>query len=375
MRLRKVVVLFAVLLLLFLTTTAVLAAQTTGGTVVESGETVNNEIVLFGEDLTVQEGATVTGDVVLFGGNAVIAGAVTGDVVLFGGNAEVTGTVTGDIVLFGGDLTPGDTAVFTGDCALLGGHLDESAANCETIPLNPAMMAAFTRIAPRADQGTASGANRPAESVSFGRLAGLVGQTLLMALLAFGVASAMPDRLTRVAQMAQRKPMASGVVGLLTAVAVPSLIFLLTLLSTLLLIVCVGILGYPIVFALTVGLVAAMLIGWVAIGSMTGRWLAERFNLGARRLPVTAALGTAVLTLGIGSLSFVPFIIGEWMLNIIVGSIGLGAAALTRFGSRPFLLGAGYKTVIENPISEDPDKITAVLETLPVDEPADWKGS
>ncbi len=361
MKQKRVIILSSVLLLLILTTTAVLAAQPPEGTVIASGETVNNEIVLFGEALEIQEGATVTGDVVLFGGNATVAG-----------------TVTGDIVLFGGDLTAENTAVITGECALLGGDLKdltETAVTCDTVPVGSALTAALAGVASETDPQERVEPRSPVDRPLFGRLAGTVGQTLLMTLLAFGVASILPNHLTRVEYVVQRKPMTSGVVGLLTAVAVPSLIAILALASTVLLIVCIGILGFPIVFLLAAGLAASMVLGWVAMGSLTGRWLADKLNLENRRLPVTAALGTAVLTFSVGLLGALSFMSGEWLLNVIIGSIGLGAATLTRFGTRPFPLRAGWSKVVENPITENPNKIMAVLETLPVDDPADLKNS
>lgn len=363
MKQKRVIIIASVLLLLILTTTAVLAAQTPEGTVVASGETVNNEIVLFGENLEIQAGATVEGDVVLFGGNAAVAG-----------------TVTGDIVLFGSNLTAENTAVITGECVLFGGSLDdmtETGITCDTVPINATITAAFAGIAPDMEKDPQENPEHlpPTDRSFFGRLAGTVGQTLMMTLLAFGVATVLPNHLSQVEYAVQRKPMASGIVGLLTAVAVPALIIVLTFFSALLLIVCIGILGFPIVFALAVALAYGMTLGWVTMGSLTGRWLADKLNMADRRLPVTAALGTAVLTFSIGLIGALPFMTGEWLLNVIIGSIGLGAAMLTRFGTRPYPLSAGWKKVVENSITEDPDKITAVLETLPVDDPAGLKNS
>jgi hypothetical protein len=62
--------------------------------------------------------------------------------------------------------------------------------------------------------------------------------------------------------------------------------------------------------------------------------------------------------------------VGEGLLTAIIGSIGLGAVALTRFGTRPY---PAYNRVVEAPVKEDPDKVTAVLETLPVEDATDLK--
>jgi hypothetical protein len=153
--------------------------------------------------------------------------------------------------------------------------------------------------------------------------------------------------------------MASGAVGVLTAVAVPSLVVLLIPVSLILLLVCIGLLGFPIIFALLLGLVAGAVFGWIAIGDLFGRWLAEPLKLKNRSLAVTASLGTVVLTFVISLLGVFPFVVGEGILAFLVMSIGLGAAALTQFGTRR------YPAVI---VHQDEAKVTAVLETLPAED-------
>jgi hypothetical protein len=357
MKLKQLTIISSVLLLLILTTGAVWAAQPPDKTVVESDEIIRNDIALFGEDLEIQDGAEVHGDVALFGGNAVIAG-----------------TITGDIVLFGGNLTAANTAVIDGDCALLGGELideTELGVNCTNVTFGPNFIPALPQFAASLDNSEISVSRPSAGSQFFSGLAEAAGQTLVMGLLAFGVASLLPNHLVQVEEVVRRKPMASGLVGLLTATAVPLLIALLAVTSAILVLVCVGILGFPIVFLLAVGLAGAMMLGWITMGDLVGRWLAEKFNLNNQNLPTTAVLGTVVLTLGIGLLSAIPFMIGEGFLAIIIGSVGLGAATLTRFGTRPYPLHAGYAAA--GSAAVDPDKITSILETLPVEDTADLK--
>ena len=367
MKQKRIFILFMVFLLLLVSTSAVLAQD--GGTVVEADETIRNDIALFGEDLTIKEGATVKGNVALFGGNATISG-----------------TVDGDIVLFGGNLTAESTAVIDGNCALLGGNLTddtEAGINCTTASFGAGFAPLFSEIAAQVDRPTppipgpgdvSTTVHRPsAAGQFFGGIAEAAGQTLVMALLAFGVASLLPNHLKEAEAVVRQKPMTSGIVGMLTAVAVPVLIALLAVTSAILVLVCIGILGFPIVFLLGVAFAAAMVFGWITMGDLVGRWLAEKMNLQNRTLPVTAALGTAALTFGIGLIGALPFIFGEGLLTVIIGSIGLGAATLTRMGTRPYPLSAGYTPSTGNPITENPDKINTVLETLPVEDVDDLK--
>ncbi len=367
MKQKRIFTLLTVFLLLLVTTSVVLAQS--DGTVVEADETIRNDIALFGEDLTVEEGAIVKGNVALFGGNAIISG-----------------TVDGDIVLFGGNLTATSTAVIDGDCAILGGSLTDDTdegTNCTAASFGDSFAPAFSEFAsqfdftpptpPEVPQIPNVEYRRPsAVSQFFGGVAETAGQTLVMALLAFGVASLLPNHLTQAETAARRKPMTSGAIGILTAVAFPVLLALLAITSAILVLVCIGILGFPIIFLLAMGFVAAMIFGWITMGDLVGRWLAERMNLQNRSLPVTAALGTAALTFGLGLIGAVPFIIGEGFLTVVIGSIGLGAATLTRMGTRPYPL---YTPPPDRPITENPDKISSILETLPIEDVEDLKNN
>jgi hypothetical protein len=77
-------------------------------------------------------------------------------------------------------------------------------------------------------------------------------------------------------------------------------------------------------------------MGWIAVGNVVGQRLADALSLKNRSLPITAALGTTVLTLVTSLLSALPFWLGGWVWAIAafaIGCAGLGAVALTKFGS------------------------------------------
>lgn len=356
MKQKRIFTLLTVFLLLLVTTSAVLA-QSDGGKVVEDGDTIPNEVVLFGENLDIQNGATVEGDIVLFGGNAKIAGKIEGD-----------------IVLFGGDLTIEETAVFDGECVVFGGNLydpSDIGENCTDMDFGPQIMERLSLfesggMPPIPSEVPKVTVNRPS---FFGRVAEAAGKTLVMALLAFGAASLLPNHLTQVETTIRQKPITSGSMGALTFFAVASVIFLL-LLS---IFICIGILFLPVTFLIGVSLIAAMVLGWITMGNLVGRWLVEKMNLQNRTLPVTAAFGTAALTFGMGFLSAIPSLLGQifvFLVSIALLSVGLGAATLTRMGTRPYPL---YTSTTERPITEDPDKINAILETLPIEDVEDLK--
>ena len=141
---------------------------------------------------------------------------------------------------------------------------------------------------------------------------------------------------------------------MLTAVAGPSLIVLLLVVLA---ITCVGLLLYPAVFVLALALLAAALLGWIAVGDILGRMLLRSLRVANRNLPVTAALGTALLTLVLGGLGLLPFIWGESLVVLLLVCVGLGAAALTQFGTKPYPPGTAP--------AENQEKVEAAMKTLP----------
>lgn len=324
-----------------------------GDQTVETGETVNNDVILFDGDLDIQVDGVVNGDVVLFNGDASLAGAINGDLVLFNGNLEAQ-----------------ETAVINGDCVVLNGNINDDTSRglgCTNVGGIPTFgaLAGLTELGnnfPGRMDDMPGRHNRPPDTgPSFlGGLAGAFASGLLFSLLAFAIVSLAPAHLSQVQAAVRQKPVASGAVGFLTAVSVPTLALFLTLLSALLLLICIGIIGFAVVFAMLAVLAVAMLLGWVAMGGLLGQWLVRRFNRPKMSPALAAALGTFVLTFGLNFFGLIPFVLGEGLVGMIVTFIGLGAVALTKFGTQPYPL----VRVVE----EDEDKVTAVLNTLPDDE-------
>ena len=354
-RLTIIVILF---LILAVPTGIVLAAPSLD-TTVESGETVNNDVVLFDDSLDVAEGATVNGNVTLFNGDA-----------------RVAGTINGDLVLFNGSLTAESTAVLNGDCVLMNGSLEdntESGLDCTTVDDLSGFIPALSNIPGIAEMVRRNSSNVrvdiPHRDNFFTNFAQAVMSGLLMGALAFLVASLLPDHLNRVQTTLRKRPFASGAVGVLTGVAVPSLIALLSIVSAILLIICIGILGFGVIFVLGLGLAAGLLFGWIALGGLVGRLLAAPLKLEGRRTAVVTAVGTLILTFIFNLLGAIPFVFGEGLIKGIALAAGLGAVALTQFGMK------NYPTGDDSGIHvyEDEAKVTAVLDTLPPEDPANFK--
>ena len=102
---KRVTFVIVVLLLLAIPASAVFAEPLFDTTVGEN-ETVNNDVIVFDGDLTLEDGSVVNGDVVIFNGDVITAGTINGDLVIFNGDlsAEGQASVNGDCVLLNGDV-------------------------------------------------------------------------------------------------------------------------------------------------------------------------------------------------------------------------------------------------------------------------------
>ncbi len=379
---KRIVFVLILLLALLLPSGAAMAARF--DRIIESGETVSGDITVVDDHLIVREGGVVDGDITIAGGTATIEGQATGDVTIFGGQLALSGQIDGDLVIFGGHLSLAPGAVVDGDCVTLGGTIgDESReVSCSSFgnrlgalgrsqipplpplpPLPP--MPEMPEMPEMPDAPSVPEAPRPprieVRSPSLGaRVAAfmfdasaVVGRSLVMGILAMLIAAVFPAQLREVSSVVRAKPATSGAVGMLTAVAAPSIIvvLLLVLLAT-----CFGLLLYPAVFLLALAVIAAALLGWIAVGEIVGRKLLGWFGF-KQSLPVTAALGTALLTLLLGSLGLFSFIWGEGLVAFILASVGLGAATLTQFGMKR------YPPDGQPPV--DPDKEESALRNMP----------
>lgn len=368
---KKGIIFVFVLLLMAVLAPGALAAPSFD-TVIEENEVINNDVVVLEGDLEIKTGAVVNGDVTVFNGDAF-----------------VDGLINGSLTLFNGDLEAGEAAVITGECVLLNGNAEYSEGGdlrCTSVenfklpeivppvapnwlkidPLPPIPPLQANPTAPQAPTQPVSPSGASGFWGTLGRIGGVFGSSLLMGLLALVVGAAMPSHLQQVQTTIREKPVASGGVGLLTMVAVPSLIVLLVPLSIILTFVCIGLLGFPIMILLAVGLVLGALLGWIAVGYWLGQRLLRPGKSG-RRVAPAAALGTFLVTMGVGMFGVVSFAFGGTLLALIILWMGLGAVVLTQFGAKPYprLPQSG-----PTDSGEGDEKVQTVLRTLPAEEAA-----
>jgi hypothetical protein len=283
--------------------------------------------VVIGQDFTLSSGQTLDGDLVVIGGTASVeyGGVVKGDIVVIGGSLRLDGRTSGNAVVIGGTASVGDRATVGSDVITLGGSLHhETGAHIggdiiTNLPL-PAVKLPRVGVEPAAPVPP-----EPRLRFDFGPLgsaAAVLLQSLGLAALAMLLTAFLHPQLDRVAQAVVAQPFMVGSIGLLTVFVAPVAVVILAI--TLILI--------PLALAAIILLVLAWLFGVVALGMVVGDRLAQASHRNIE--PVfSAGLGALVLAIVVGTAHYVPCV--GWIAPALVGLVGLGAAVITMFGTRP----------------------------------------
>jgi hypothetical protein len=322
-----------IILFLFLTLTLVAVAPGTAlaDSPITSG--LADQFVI-GDSYTLKSGDVLDGNLWVLGGNATLESGsrVTGNIRMAGGNLHVAGEVDGNISAAGGLVEIGSSAVVHGSVNVTGTSLDRSSAaiidgGVTTEPRGP-----FQFTAP-------AGVNIPDIQIRMAPLWDTLGvffRAFLMAALAILVVMFWPNQTKRTAKAVVSQPLITGGLGLVTVFVTPLVV----------LVMVVTIILIPVSFLglLLLGIMIAF--GWIAIGLEVGARLEQAFKT-EWALPVTAGLGTFLLTLVVDGIGRVVPCVG-WLAPAAVGLMGLGAVLLTRFGSQEYL---AYKPTPGSPMS------------------------
>jgi hypothetical protein len=286
------------------------------------GASALSDQFVIGENYTLISGDTLNGNLWVLGGNATIeSGAqVNGNILLAGGNLHLFGNVNGNISATGGLVEIGSSAVVHGNVNVAGASLDRSSSAVITGGVTNEPKGPFQFTPP-------SGDRIPNIQIRLAPLWNAIGfffRTFLMAALAILVAMFWPQQTGRTAKAAVSQPLITGGLGLLTVVVTPLVALVMVITILLIPVVLLGLILLGIMIA----------FGWISIGMEVGRRLEQAFKT-EWALPVTAGLGTFLLTLVIDGVGQIVPCVG-WLAPTAVGVMGLGAVLLTRFGSQDY---------------------------------------
>ena len=267
----------------------------------------NNDQVTFGGNIVIPAGETHRGDLVAFGGNIEVDGTVTQDLVAFGGNVVVNGRVERDVAVVGGSLTLGPNSYVGRDVSFAGGSLNRMPG--AFVGRNVVQGHGEFDWGAFRHMGAAFGPRAAFPDIAFGLVTGLGILVLALIILLF-----FPTHLQTAASVIERRPVETFALGCGGTIAgiVLSVLLVITL-----------ILPFVVLGAMTV----AWLFGWAAIFLLIGQRLLQTMQRPQELVPALLVGGVLVVIL-----ANIPVL--NWLVLLIGGSVALGAALLSRFGTQ-----------------------------------------
>lgn len=298
--------------------------------VLRDGETARDGLVLIGGSALLESGSNFYGDLIVIGGTVEIQTQVSfvGTVVLIGGSLTADTEISGDVVIIGGPAFLQKNTHVRGDLVTIGGSVDqeEGARVDGSMVDNPTVPSR-----PEAPETNIPGVE-PHFMVDFdpiGEVLWLIARSIGYGLLALLIVLFLPQYTRRVSDAIVRQPLMAGGMGLLAYALFVVVIVALALFSLLILTLFLTV---PLFFVILLVLGAAMAFGWIALGTEIGVRLLGLFKLDWP-LPISAALGTFLLTLIADGIDFIPCI--GWLVPATLTVLAVGAVTMTRFGTQP----------------------------------------
>jgi len=277
------------------------SAQATDKSVNGNGITCTRNIhgPSFSENIVIGSSEVVCGDVTSFGGSVTVQGALHGNVTAFNSNTFITGQIFGNLTLFGGSIVLNSVEQIHGHITLYGTkELNAQGKQLENTTIDHAQNRSF--------------------SGSMGEFTFPFWSLVIWTLLGIALSSLLPENVMFVRTTVTTKTRRSIIIGLLSIILAPAVLVVLVAL----------ILPIPLALILGLGLIAAWILGTVAISWTIGEYIlravAPKYN--TRLIDVVVGLTVLVL---VGSIPFIG-----WLISIGVGLLGLGAVFLSRFGTR-----------------------------------------
>ena len=264
-----------------------------------SGQILNGNLTVFNGETTLAEGSTVNGDVYIIDGQLSASGLVNGSLVCTNCTGQITDSaeIRGTLVSASNDLVVSPSAKITNDSrfsfpAILKDLRIERWVNEVNI-------------------------QNPQTSLTQ-KVLWNVFLVLAISALTVLVALFFPKATAKVAEAVSSQPAPSFGVGVLTVVALPIIMLIMTI--TVILI--------PLVIFLGLGVVAAMIFGWVALSLEVGNRLSSSSTQKWHEA-ISAGVGSLLVGFILALVSWIP-ILGFVVLTL-VALFGLGAVVFSIF--------------------------------------------
>jgi hypothetical protein len=254
-------------------------------------------------------------NVVSFGGDIDVQGKVRKSVLSFGGTITISGEVGDAVVGFGARITLKDTAVVKGDLVRLGGSIErEPGAQVTGDTINFGGSELTSKIFGEGFKGIFA--------LSFWPII-LIFKTVnlvIWILLGLIVASICPKQIAVASDQIRKSFWSTLGIGLAAQ-------FLFVFAIVIGAILCLVLIGIPIVVGLAIGGFIVKVFGRVAVFTLVGGSLSRALGSGKISSAGAAVLGALV----VGLLGFVPFL--GFLIVGVLSILGWGTAVRTKFGT------------------------------------------
>ncbi len=253
----------------------------------------------FNENIVIGSQEVVCGDVTAFGGSINVQGELHGNITAFNSSTIIVGQIFGNLTVFGGAIALNSIEQIHGHIAVYGTRkLNAQSKQLDSVMTNTAQHGSFPG--------------------RMGEFTFPFWSLVIWTILGIALSSLLPEHVMFVRTTVTTETRRSIIIGLLSIVLAPAVLVVLVAL----------ILPIPLAIILGLGLIAAWILGTVAISWTIGEYIlravAPKYN--TRFIDVVVGLTVLVL---VGSLPYIG-----WLISIGVGLLGLGAAFLSRFGTR-----------------------------------------
>jgi len=277
------------------------SAQATGKIVNGNGVTCTRNIQgpSFRENIIIGPREVVCGNVTSFGGLVNIQGELHGNVTAFNSNTFISGQIFGNLTVFGGSIVLNGGEQVHGNLAVYGTRtLNAQSKQLDGIITDHVQDQAFPG--------------------RMGKFTFPFWSLIIWIILGVALSSLLPEHVMFVRTTVTTSTRRSIIIGLLSIVLAPVvLVVLVTLILTI-----------PLALILGLGLIAAWILGTVAISWIIGEYILDAVAPKYNTRLIDVVVGLTVLVL-VGSIPYIG-----WLISIGVGLLGLGAAFLSRFGTR-----------------------------------------
>lgn len=353
-----------------------------GDLTVPKGSTVTGDVFVTNGDAEI--GGQVNGSVAVISGDLTLAqsGVVKGEAFVMNGDEEIVGRVAGDVSVMFGNIELRSTAVVDGDVVVLSGSLDRDAGaqvrgqemleiplpflqerpalpKIPAVPEIPAMpelpqipaVPELPERIPVPQPPVRVSPETPAQQFGrfVGRVLGAGFFSLVFVALGVLIVFVWPRPTHRVADCIAAMPVQSFLLGLATflialvleALAMVLMILIIlvaaALISTVILIpigLLLILLSVLVLLPVPLALIGGMVLGWVSLAELVGRWVIKLLKAGYVR-PLGATLVGLLVTVPIAAILWVAKpVCCAWPFIILLTSVGLGAVFHTRFGTQ-----------------------------------------